>query len=134
MWQDPSTPASPRYPYAEPGLPLGVDDALSRPDHIHRLLAGDTVLMFTDGLVEHPRRCLDACLDAPAAIASAHSGLPLDALCRVLADRHPRSGQGRRPVVVLGGADAFGDVRSLSGGVPAPLYRSAPLPGVRRPG
>ncbi|MFD8519252.1 PP2C family protein-serine/threonine phosphatase [Streptomyces capillispiralis] len=81
-----------RYLHAEPGLPLGVDDTLPRPDHTHPLMTGDTVLMFTDGLVEHPRRPLGACLDELAALASAHNGLPLDELCRVLADGHPSDG------------------------------------------
>ncbi|MFD5657974.1 PP2C family protein-serine/threonine phosphatase [Streptomyces hirsutus] len=90
-----------RYLDAEPGLPLGVDDALPRPDHIHRLLAGDTVLMFTDGLVEHPQRSLDEGMGELAVIASAHSGLPLDALCRVLADRHPSDGHDDLAVLAL---------------------------------
>ncbi|MGW5213376.1 PP2C family protein-serine/threonine phosphatase [Streptomyces sp. NPDC004051] len=81
-----------RYLDAEPGLPLGVDDALPRPDHIRPLTAGETVLLFTDGLVEHPHRSLDACLDELAALASVHNGLPLDELCRVLAERHPSDG------------------------------------------
>lgn len=80
------------YLEAEPGLPLGVDEALPRPDHTHVLAAGDTVVLFTDGLVEHPRRSLDACLDELAALASAHSALPLGELCRLLADRHPSDG------------------------------------------
>ncbi|WP_208818363.1 GAF domain-containing SpoIIE family protein phosphatase [Streptomyces marokkonensis] len=81
-----------RYLHAEPGLPLGVDDALPRPDHVHPLRAGDTVLLFTDGLVEHPHRPLSACMDELAALASAHTGMPLDELCRVLADGHPSDG------------------------------------------
>ncbi|MEV8596216.1 GAF domain-containing SpoIIE family protein phosphatase [Streptomyces sp. NPDC052012] len=80
------------YLEAEPGIPLGVDEALPRPDHTRALAAGDTVLMFTDGLVEHPRRPLDTCLDELAALAAAHSALPLDELCRLLADRHPGAG------------------------------------------
>ncbi len=80
------------YLEAEPGVPLGVDEARPRPDHTHRLAAGDTVLMFTDGLVEHPRRPLDACLAELADLACAHSALPLDDLCRLLSDRHPSDG------------------------------------------
>jgi len=59
------------YLEAEPGLPLGVDESLPRPDHTRALKPGDTVLLYTDGLVEHPRRSLDACLDELAAEAAA---------------------------------------------------------------
>jgi serine phosphatase RsbU (regulator of sigma subunit) len=81
-----------RYLQAEPGVPLGVDTRLPRPDHTHPLAPGDTVLLFTDGLVEHPARPLDAGLDTLAATAAAHVGLPLDALCRALADNNPGDG------------------------------------------
>ncbi|MFE4053569.1 PP2C family protein-serine/threonine phosphatase [Streptomyces sp. YIM B13518] len=87
--------------HAEPGLPLGVDDTLPRPDHVHPLTAGDTVLLFTDGLVEHPHRPLDACMDELAALASAHNDLPLDELCRVLADGHPSDGHDDLAVLAL---------------------------------
>jgi hypothetical protein len=50
------------------------------------------VLLFTDGLVEHPDRPLELCLDALAAIARAHQHLPLDQWCRTLADHHPSDG------------------------------------------
>ncbi|MGW2520391.1 GAF domain-containing SpoIIE family protein phosphatase [Streptomyces sp. NPDC001617] len=81
-----------RYLHAEPGVPLGVDTRLPRPDHTHPLAAGDTVLLFTDGLVEHPDHSLDAGLGALAAIAAAHAQLPLDELCRTLADQNPSDG------------------------------------------
>ncbi|WP_443050308.1 PP2C family protein-serine/threonine phosphatase [Streptomyces sp. NBC_00286] len=81
-----------RYLQAEPGVPLGVDARLHRPDHTHTLAPGDTVLLFTDGLVEHPGHPLDADLDIFAATAGAHVGLPLDEFCRTLADQHPSDG------------------------------------------
>jgi len=81
-----------RYLEAEPGVPLGVDTRLPRPDHTHPLAPGDTVLLFTDGLVEHPEHPLDAGLDTLAATSAAHAGLPLDELCRTLADHHPSDG------------------------------------------
>ncbi|MEV6175681.1 SpoIIE family protein phosphatase [Streptomyces sp. NPDC052015] len=56
-----------RYLQGDPGVPLGVDQHLPRPDHTDALAAGDTVLHFTDGLVEHPDRPLQQCLDALAA-------------------------------------------------------------------
>ncbi|WP_367325666.1 PP2C family protein-serine/threonine phosphatase [Streptomyces sp. HUAS ZL42] len=81
-----------RYLHAEPGVPLGVDIRLPRPDHTFPLTAGDTVLLFTDGLVEHPGQSLDAGLGALAATAAAHVRLPLDDLCRTLAAQHPSDG------------------------------------------
>jgi len=69
-----------------------VDEALLHPDHTRALATGDMILMSTDGLVEHPRRSLDACLDELAALASAHNAPPLDDLCRLPADRHPSDG------------------------------------------
>ncbi len=81
-----------RYLQAEPGVPLGVDARLPRPDHMHALAPGDTVLLYTDGLVEHPGHPLDAGLGALAATAAGHARLPLDALCRTLADQHPSDG------------------------------------------
>src|SRR5690606_41380222 len=42
-----------RYLHADPGLPLGVDEAVPRPDHTPPLRAGDPVPLFTAGLVEH---------------------------------------------------------------------------------
>lgn len=81
-----------RYLHAEPGVPLGVDTRLPRPDHTHALAAGDTVLLFTDGLIEHPDRPLDAGLQWLAATAAAHARLPLDELCRTLADQNPSDG------------------------------------------
>ncbi|MFE0455073.1 PP2C family protein-serine/threonine phosphatase [Streptomyces sp. NPDC058914] len=81
-----------RYLQGEPGVPLGVDEHLPRPDHTDALAAGDTVLHFTDGLVEHPDRPLQQCLDALAATARTHRRLPLDQWCRTLADHHPSDG------------------------------------------
>ncbi|MFE1754996.1 PP2C family protein-serine/threonine phosphatase [Streptomyces anandii] len=81
-----------RYLEGEPGVPLGVDEHLPRPDHSDALAAGDTVLLFTDGLVEHPGRPLEQCLDTLAATARMHHRLPLDQWCRTLADHHPSDG------------------------------------------
>ncbi|MCZ2523532.1 PP2C family protein-serine/threonine phosphatase [Streptomyces sp. HB2AG] len=89
------------YLHADPGLPLGVDTALPRPDHTRPLEAGTTVVMFTDGLVEHPGHSIDAGLDALAAVAGAHAGLPLDRLCELLADRHPSDGHDDMAVLAL---------------------------------
>nr|WP_189940136.1 GAF domain-containing SpoIIE family protein phosphatase [Streptomyces aurantiogriseus] len=81
-----------RYLHAEPGVPLGVDRRLPRRDHTRPLASGDTVLLFTDGLVEHPELPLDTGLGRLAATAAALTGLPPDVLCRTLADQHPSDG------------------------------------------
>ncbi|MGW5605794.1 PP2C family protein-serine/threonine phosphatase [Streptomyces sp. NPDC003753] len=80
------------YLFAEPGLPLGVDAGQARPDHIHPLPPGSTVVLFTDGLVEHPRRPIDECLDELAGLATAHAGLPLEDFVHALADHGPSDG------------------------------------------
>ncbi|MGV9269584.1 PP2C family protein-serine/threonine phosphatase [Kitasatospora sp. NPDC003701] len=87
------------YLEAEPGLPLGVDADVPRPDHTRLLPGGATLLLFTDGLVEHPDRSLDAGLADLARVAAAHLRLPLDELCRTLADA--RLGDGRDDLAVL---------------------------------
>ncbi|NBM17617.1 SpoIIE family protein phosphatase [Streptomyces sp. GC420] len=93
--------AEPAYLHAEPGVPLGVDTALARPDHVYPLPPGATVVLFTDGLVEHRRHSLETGLDALAALAAEHAGLPLDELCRVLAERHPSDGHDDLAVLAI---------------------------------
>ncbi|MBQ0984783.1 SpoIIE family protein phosphatase [Streptomyces sp. F63] len=83
----------------EPGLPLGVDARLPRPDHTYHLPPGATVVLFTDGLVEHRDHPIDRGLDALAALAAAHATAPLEDLCRILADEHP--GDGHDDMAVL---------------------------------
>ncbi|MFE2176297.1 PP2C family protein-serine/threonine phosphatase [Kitasatospora sp. NPDC059462] len=90
-----------RYVQGEPGIPLGVDPAVPRPDHTHPLPAGSTVVLFTDGLVEHPQRAIDEGLDALAALATAHAALPLDDLVRVLADHHPGDGHDDMAILAI---------------------------------
>ncbi|NYI07434.1 PP2C family protein-serine/threonine phosphatase [Allostreptomyces psammosilenae] len=80
------------YLEAEPGLPLGVDTSLHRPDHTHPLPPGSTVVFFTDGLVEHPERPLDDGLRELAELATAHAGLPVRDLVDTLAEHHPGDG------------------------------------------
>ncbi|ANZ20438.1 regulatory protein [Streptomyces noursei ATCC 11455] len=89
------------YLHADPGVPLGVDLAQPRPDHTHPLPAGATVILFTDGLVEHPQDSLDAGLNLLARIATAHAELPLDALCQTLADQHPGDGHDDMAILAL---------------------------------
>ncbi|MBB1246000.1 SpoIIE family protein phosphatase [Streptomyces durbertensis] len=80
------------YLEADPGLPLGVDTDIPRPDHRRELQPGSTVLMFTDGLVEDVKRPIDAGMAELAELAGANSRLPLEKLCRLLADHHPSDG------------------------------------------
>ncbi|SEQ04779.1 PP2C family protein-serine/threonine phosphatase [Streptomyces radiopugnans] len=94
------------YLHADPGVPLGVDTRQPRPDHTHPLPGGTTVVFFTDGLVEHPRRPLDVCMDELAEIAVAHAGEPPDKLCRILADNHTSDGHDDLAVLVLRTPDA----------------------------
>ncbi|MBX7548276.1 GAF domain-containing SpoIIE family protein phosphatase [Streptomyces sp. NPDC004232] len=80
------------YLLGEPGLPLGVDTDQPRPDHSRPLPPDATVIFFTDGLVEHPEHPIDERLNALAELAVEHSGLPLRAFVRALADHHPSDG------------------------------------------
>ncbi|MEE1787113.1 SpoIIE family protein phosphatase [Streptomyces sp. SP17BM10] len=88
-----------RYLDSEPGLPLGVDTDVPRPDHKHPMPANATLVLYTDGLIEHPVRPLDEGLTALARTAAAHADVPLDGLCRTLADAH--LGDGRDDLAVL---------------------------------
>ncbi|WSL80851.1 SpoIIE family protein phosphatase [Kitasatospora sp. NBC_01266] len=87
-----TTDGQAHYLDADPGLPLGVDPDQPRPDQTHPLPAGATVILYTDGLVEHPHRPIDEGLAALAATAAAQAGQPLDRLCQALADGHPSDG------------------------------------------
>ncbi|GAA2988637.1 PP2C family protein-serine/threonine phosphatase [Kitasatospora sp. NPDC057738] len=90
-----------RYLDGEPGIPLGIDPELHRPDHSEPLPAGSTVVLFTDGLVEHPDHPIDRGLDALAELAAAHAGEPLDDLVRFLADHHPSDGHDDMAVLAI---------------------------------
>ncbi|WP_420856939.1 PP2C family protein-serine/threonine phosphatase [Streptomyces chilikensis] len=87
------------YLLHEPGVPLGVDPALPRPDHRRRLPPGATVVFFTDGLVEHPAHSIDEGMDALLELALVHAELPVEDLVHALADHHP--GDGRDDMAVL---------------------------------
>ncbi|WP_225835243.1 PP2C family protein-serine/threonine phosphatase [Streptomyces sp. NK08204] len=75
-----------RYLHTEcsPGHPLGVDPTLSRPDHEQILRPGATLLLHTDGLVEHRNRPLDEGMDRAVGIAASHATRPLPELCDAL--------------------------------------------------
>ncbi|WP_308288787.1 SpoIIE family protein phosphatase [Streptomyces humicola] len=93
--------SEPEYLAADPGVPLCVDSEQPRPNHIHPLHPDTTVIFFTDGLVEHPRRSLDEGLKVLAATAAAHADQPLQRLLQILADRHPSDGHDDMAVLGL---------------------------------
>ncbi|WP_234433210.1 PP2C family protein-serine/threonine phosphatase [Streptomyces sp. NRRL WC-3549] len=86
---------------AEPGVPLGVDAGLGRPDHTYALAPGSTVVMYTDGVVERHDQPLQHGLDAFAVTAGSLAGEPLEQLCGVLADHYPGDGHDDMAVLVL---------------------------------
>lgn len=65
----------------EPELLLGVQPSVDRTDHECLLLPGDTVLMYTDGLVERRDDSLTNGLEWLRARAASLAGLPLETLC-----------------------------------------------------
>ncbi|WP_229830377.1 SpoIIE family protein phosphatase [Streptomyces mutabilis] len=82
------------YLEAGQGLLLGTGPATGagRPDAMHPLDPGSTLLLYTDGLVETPGSDLDTGLDRLRRHALAHASEPLDTLCdRVLAVVPPGS-------------------------------------------
>ncbi|RKN45955.1 GAF domain-containing protein [Streptomyces hoynatensis] len=91
----------PFYPRTDPGVPLGVNHHVARPDQQLRLSAGTSLLLFTDGLVEHHQRPLDAGLSRLASLAAAHADDDLDALCRTLAEQRPSDGHDDLALVSL---------------------------------
>ncbi|MFF9075682.1 PP2C family protein-serine/threonine phosphatase [Streptomyces sp. NPDC014872] len=90
-----------KYLHAEPGLPLAVNTDQSRPDHIHPVPAGATVVFFTDGLVEHRGHSIDHGLAQLAELAAGHVRLPLDDFVHFLADRHPSDGHDDLAILAL---------------------------------
>ncbi|MEV6682894.1 SpoIIE family protein phosphatase [Streptomyces erythrochromogenes] len=90
---------TPSYLEAEPDLPLGVDTTQGRHTHTHPLPAGSTLVLFTDGLVEHHERPLDAGLTALAERAGRHAYQPLARLVRTIARHHP--GDGRDDIAII---------------------------------
>ncbi|NIY67018.1 SpoIIE family protein phosphatase [Streptomyces malaysiensis] len=94
------TPAgTAEYLHTEPDLPLGVDPSRPRFASTRTLPKGATVIFFTDGLVERPDQSIDVGMASLAAIAESIAHLPLDELCRTLADQHP--GDGHDDIAIL---------------------------------
>jgi serine phosphatase RsbU (regulator of sigma subunit) len=90
-----------RYLAAEPDPPLGVDPSCRRHDHTHQLPVGSTVVLYTDGLVEHHDRPVDAGLRTLAEIAAAHAHMPLNRLCGTLVEQRPSDGHDDLAVLCL---------------------------------
>ncbi|MYS20307.1 MULTISPECIES: PP2C family protein-serine/threonine phosphatase [unclassified Streptomyces] len=90
---------APRYLDDDPCLPLGVDLNLPRYDSNCRLPDGSTVVLFTDGLIEHRHRPIQTGLRSLAELVAAHASLPPGELCELLADEHP--GDGRDDIAVM---------------------------------
>ena len=66
-------------------LLLGVDGGTARTDTVTELAVGDTVLLYTDGLIERRDRDLDAGTTELLRVLAEVAGAPLDQLCdRVL--------------------------------------------------
>ena len=67
-----------------PDLLLGVDADAGRADHVEHLQPGDTLVLFTDGLVEVRDRSLDERLDELCAVAAAAGSAAPDVLAERL--------------------------------------------------
>ncbi|GHF08263.1 hypothetical protein GCM10014715_75230 [Streptomyces spiralis] len=69
------------------GIPIGVDPALTRPDHTHPLPPASTLLLFTDGLVERRGQDIGTGLRHLADSAAALATAPLSTICDSLISR-----------------------------------------------
>ncbi|MFB7292254.1 PP2C family protein-serine/threonine phosphatase [Actinacidiphila glaucinigra] len=78
-----------RYLSIDPDLPLGVDTAVPRRNHLHPVPAGSTLVLFTDGLIECSHESIDVGLERLVALAGEHAHLPLRSFVQTLTDRHP---------------------------------------------
>jgi len=66
---------------------LGAGSSGPRTDHTATLFPGDTVLLVTDGLVEHGRVDIDSGLERIQGVLDELAGSPVDVLCDRLLDR-----------------------------------------------
>jgi serine phosphatase RsbU (regulator of sigma subunit) len=88
-------------------LLLGVDPTVARTDSTVALAPGDTVLLYTDGLVERRQATFDTGLEQLVAALAELGGRPLEALCDALLQRMlPRTPQDDVALVALRLADS----------------------------
>ncbi|MFF3291009.1 PP2C family protein-serine/threonine phosphatase [Streptomyces sp. NPDC003023] len=73
-----------RYLETDTGPPLGVDPAIPRRDHSALLPPGSTLLLHTDGLVEHRGKSIDEGMAAAIGVAAVRASTPLPELCDAL--------------------------------------------------
>jgi serine phosphatase RsbU (regulator of sigma subunit) len=69
------------------GLLLGLDPEIERHDHVVTLLPGDTIVLFTDGLVERRDSPIEEGLVRLEALLGSLVDLPLEDLCTELVSR-----------------------------------------------
>ena len=76
--------------WAEPEPLLGLVPREPRSTHHRRAAPGSTLLLYTDGLVEHPNRLIDDGISQIRAALSRHAALPGEELCTRLIEAAPR--------------------------------------------
>jgi GAF domain-containing protein len=79
-------------------LLLGIEPDRERHDHTEDLAVGDTVLLYTDGLIERSDEDLDTGIERLQAALSAGAGLSLDELCDAVVQEHH---SGRRDDIAI---------------------------------
>src|SRR6185503_5528546 len=69
---------------------LGLIPRVDRTTHHRRVQAGSTLLLYTDGLVEHPARLIDDGIDRLREVLRGNVGRPAEELCTRLIEAAPR--------------------------------------------
>jgi sigma-B regulation protein RsbU (phosphoserine phosphatase) len=72
---------------ADPQTLLGAESTRPRTDAVAEVRAGDTLLFYTDGLVEQGRTGIDEGTERLVAAVRELAGLPADELCDALIER-----------------------------------------------
>jgi stage II sporulation SpoE-like protein/GAF domain-containing protein len=75
---------------ARHGIPVGIDASVPRFSHEHPFPPGNTLLLFTDGLVERRDQDIDTGLSDLAEQAARLARAPLEDLCDALISRSPK--------------------------------------------
>jgi serine phosphatase RsbU (regulator of sigma subunit) len=65
---------------------LGLVPSDDRATHHRRVPAGSTLLLYTDGLVEHPAQLIDEGIDRVRAVLRGNAGRPAEELCALLVE------------------------------------------------